>query len=112
MIGSSTSPIDGLAPNSSLAIGTPDARVFLDAQNTVAISSGVAMPSRRAVQVVRASTTSSRPAAPRAAMSSTSTPLSRHRPAATPSQKAVNTNITITQRSSRWVMWRWRTCQA
>lgn len=59
MIGSTIRPMAGWAPNSSLAIGTPEARVFFEPQNTVVISSSTLKPKRRASQVDSISTTSS-----------------------------------------------------
>lgn len=50
MIGSMISPMAGLAPNSCVAMGTSEARVFLEPQNTLVISSSVLKPSRRATQ--------------------------------------------------------------
>ena len=57
------------AANSTCAIGMPLARLFLEPQNTMVISSALLKPSRRAVQVVTVSArasntahTTSRPA--------------------------------------------------
>lgn len=89
MTGSRISPIDGCRPNSRRAIGTPDAIVFLEAQNTAAISSSIEKPRRRTTRVVSQRTSARINAAPSSAVSSTPGPLSRHKPEAVESQKAV-----------------------
>jgi len=41
MIGNTSTPMAGAPPNSSLAMGMPEARVFLEPQNMATISSSV-----------------------------------------------------------------------
>src|SRR5690554_7174104 len=60
MIGSTIMPKPGLPANSTLAMGRPEARLFLEPQKTAAISSPKEKPKRRASQRVRTSTPTSK----------------------------------------------------
>ena len=77
------------AANSTCAIGMPLARLFLEPQNTIVISSALLKPSRRAVQVVTvsasASSTAHTPSRPTSALGGTCF----HRPSMTAALKAV-----------------------
>ena len=103
MMGSTTVPSTGLPANSSRAIGTPEASVFLLPQKTATISSSTAKPRRRASQRVKASIGNRNNAAPASTRASRPRPWRAHRPSATASLNEHQTSIRITPRSTHWV---------
>ena len=91
-------------PKINLAIGMPDARVFLEPQKTVAISSSVLKFIFLAIQVVSTKTTYKSADTPIKTAAIIPKPLSLQSPELTESLKAEKINIKITILSVLFVM--------
>ena len=88
IISGSTMAPTVLEANSTLAMGTPLIRLFLEPQNTSVISSSLVKPSARAFQVVSVSTRVSSIAQSTSRPASAGSGVSRHRPLTTAALKA------------------------
>src|SRR5690606_31846480 len=84
-----------VAVNSTWAMGTPVAMLFLDPQNTMVISSSLLKPSARAIQVVATSTTANNTQQTSVSVTSVAGGTASHRPPTTEALKAVYTTSKI-----------------
>jgi hypothetical protein len=89
MRGSSIKPMPGCAPKINCAIGTPDAKVFFEPQNTAVILSSSEKPRRRLIASDIRIARKKIAVAPAKVQSNTRQPWLDHTPPTTESQKEV-----------------------